>query len=99
MKNSIVKSRPNWATLNEQWTCSGLPQKEFCRRHGVPYQAFLKERRNYIQANATANNGSASSFAEFIPVSIEPPPRAATPEIVVELPMGVTIRFRGVQAS
>ncbi len=99
MKQAIVKSRPDWAALNEQWTRSGLPQKEFCRRHGVSYQAFLKERRHYMQTNATAIKKPASSFAEFIPISIEPPPRAATPEIVVELPMGVTIRFRGVQAS
>ena len=52
MKNAIVKSRPNWTALNEQWIRSGLPQKEFCRQQGVPYQAFLKERRRYIQSKA-----------------------------------------------
>jgi len=97
MKHSIVKSRPDWAALNEQWTRSGLPQKEFCRRQGVPYQAFLKARRVYIQAGAATDGQHASDFAQFIPVNIEP--ARVTPEIVVELPMGVTIRFRGVQAS
>jgi hypothetical protein len=99
MKHAIVKSSPDWAALNEKWINSGLPQKEFCRNHGVPYKAFLKERRHYIQTSASAINEPASGFAEFIPVSVEAPSRAATPEIVVELPMGVTIRFRGMQAS
>lgn len=97
MKNAIVKSSPDWAVLNEQWSRSGLSQKEFCRRHGVSYQSFLKERRNYVQANATTDKEPSSSFTEFIPVNIER--SRVTPEIVVELPMGVTIRFRGMQAS
>jgi hypothetical protein len=97
MKHAIVKSRPDWAALNEQWTRSGLSQKEFCRRQGVPYQAFLKARRGYTQVGAATVGQSPSDFAQFIPVNIAP--ARATPEIVVELPMGVTIRFRGVQAS
>jgi hypothetical protein len=98
MNHALVKSRPNWAALNEQWTRSGLRQKEFCRQHGVSYNSFLKERRRHLQASAGVEH-PASSFAEFIPVSIEPPARAATPEIVVELPRGVTIRIRGLQTS
>lgn len=96
MKHAIVKSRPDWAALNEQWTRSGLPQKEFCRRQGVSYPAFLKARRRYVHA-APAAGHQASDFAQFIPVNIEP--ARPTPEIVVELPMGVTIRFRGMRAS
>lgn len=96
MKHAIVKSRPDWASLNEKWTRSGLSQKEFCRRQGVPYQAFLKARRGYVHTPTTVGE-HASDFAQFIPVNIEPP--RPTPEIVVELPMGVTIRFRGVHAS
>jgi hypothetical protein len=92
MKNAIVKSRPDWAALNEQWSRSGLSQKAFCQRRGVPYQAFLKARRGFMQAAEQP----AAGFAQFIPVGVEPP--RATPEIVVELPMGVTIRLRGVQA-
>lgn len=98
MKHVIVKSRPDWATLNEQWTRSGLRQKEFCERHGVSYNVFLKHRRRFIQDGTSAS--STASFADFIPVEFkQTPPRAAAPEIVVELPMGVTIRFRGVQGS
>jgi hypothetical protein len=97
MKNAIVKSRPDWAALNEQWIRSGLRQKEFCRRQGVSYNSFLKERRRFIQAGPT-EIAAPSSFAEFIPVSFDPAPQTL-PEIVVELPMGVTIRFRGLQGS
>lgn len=99
MNHAIVTSRPDWAALNEKWVHSGLSQKEFCRRHDVPYKAFLKQRSNCLRASATATGKPESSFAEFIPVSIEPSARATTAEIVVELPMGVTIRFRGMQGS
>jgi hypothetical protein len=98
MKHAIVKSRPDWATLNEQWARSGLSKKEFCRQQSLPYQTFLKGCRRCIQVG-TAAIENETGFAEFIPVNIAPAPRAATPEIVVELPMGVTIRFRGVQVS
>ena len=96
MKHEIVKAHPDWAALNEQWTRSGLAQKEFCRRQGVSYQAFLKARREYIRSEAAAVDGVESEFAPFIPVNIATP--QPSPEIVVELPMGVTIRFRGVRA-
>lgn len=96
MKHEIVKAHPDWEALNEQWTRSGLAQKEFCRRQGVSYQAFLKARREYIRAEAAVVGEAESEFAQFIPVNIEPP--KPSPEIVVELPMGVTIRFRGVRA-
>ena len=92
-----LESPPDWAALNEQWTRSGLAQKEFCRRQGVSYQAFLKARREYIRAEAAAVDGVEPEFAPFIPVNIAPP--QPSPEIVVELPMGVTIRFRGVRAQ
>lgn len=62
MKHAIVKSRPDWAALNEQWTRSGLPQKEFCRRQDVPYQAFLKARRGYTQVGAAATVGRAATW-------------------------------------
>ncbi len=97
MKHAIVKQRPDWAALNEKWIRSGLSQKEFCRRQGVPYQAFIKARRGFLQASSVTVDQAQHGFGDFIPVSIEPP--RVTPEIVVELPMGVTIRFRGVQAS
>lgn len=93
MKNAIVKSRPDWAALNEKWARSGLPQKEFCRRQGVSYQMFLKQRRRYTNGTHPTSAG----FADFIPVCVEPP--RVSPEVIVELPMGVVIRFRGVQPS
>ena len=98
MNHTLVKSRPDWAALSEQWTRSGLRQREFCRQHGVSYNSFLKERRRHLQASTDVERPT-SSFAQFIPVSIDPPAKPATPEIVVELPMGVIIRFRGLQTS
>ena len=96
MKHNIVKSHPDWEAVNEQWTRSGLTQKEFCQRLGVPYQAFLKARREYIRASGDTDHQGASEFAQFVPVNIEP--SQPSPEIVVELPMGVTIRFRGMRS-
>lgn len=96
MKHAIVKSHPNWATLIKRWAGSGLSQKEFCRREGIYYRNFLKARRCYTD-EVSIKDSKADSLTDFIPVSIEPP--QAAPEIEVELPMGVVIRFRGVQPS
>lgn len=96
MKNAIVKTRYDWMALNDEWTRSGLTQKEFCRDRAVPYYGFVKARKGFLRA-AAPQRKPARELAEFIPVSIEPP--RDVPEIVVELPMGVTIRFRGVRTS
>lgn len=96
MKNAIVKTRPDWMALNDEWTRSGLTQKEFCRIRAVPYYGFVKARKGFLRAAAPKEN-AARDVAEFIPVSIAPP--RDVPEIIVELPMGVTVRIRGVRTS
>jgi len=104
MNQALVKTNPNWKVLVEDWARSGLTQKDFCRKRGISHANFVKERGALIRrgvgppsARVPADKSTQASFAQFIPVSVEPPP-PALPEIVVELPMGVVIRFRGFQA-
>ncbi len=106
MNQILVKPSPNWESLIEDWSKSGLTQRDFCRKRGISHANFMKERGRLIKLGigpksarvpATGISGQAD-FVGFIPVTVEPPPAtAALPEIVVELPMGVVIRFRGVQ--
>lgn len=107
MNQASVKSSTAWEVLVEDWSSSGLSQKAFCDQRGVSFSNFMKERSRLIKlgvgppsARVVAAKGSPTkSFSQFIPVSVESPlpPPAATPEIVIELPLGVVIRFRGIR--
>lgn len=103
MNQALVKSSPDWESLVEDWSRSGLTQREFCRKRGISHATFVKERGHLIKrgigprsAKVPARGSAQADFVGFIQASVEPPP-AAVPEIVVELPLGVVIRFRGVQ--
>jgi len=104
MNKELVKSRSSWECLIEDWSKSGLPQEEFCRQRGVSYGNFSKARGRLLKRGfgppASRSGGKKpikAEFAHFIPVSVEDSPSVAVPEIVIELPLGVVIRFRGFQ--
>ncbi len=109
MIQTVEKSIPNWEVLMVDWAQSGIPQKEFCRMRGVSYFTFAKERiRRRKRGDKLPSpppgpkaKSQPAVLSKFVPVEVESsaPPAKAEPEIVIELPLGVVIRFRGVQAS
>lgn len=102
---------PDWAKLSKEWEISGLRQRDFCELAGVSYTAFMHKRGLLRKAERQAARlfpvlTDRKQASDFIPVSVEPEesertvPQTATssssPDLVVELPFGVVLRFRGV---
>ncbi len=112
MNRLAVKGEPDWIRFHAQWKQSGLTQKKFCEQQGVSYHLFrcryseLKRiERESVELSSCIHQG------EFVPVTVEVeeavPPRcsqsdsvgAISPEVEVELPFGVILRFRGFVAK
>lgn len=110
MNDFLRTSTPDWAGLSKEWERSGLSQKAFCKKKRVSYPAFCyhrsaQKKRKRQAARlfpAPTKSGHLKPVASFIevekPVAVEAGAVAdsVTPEIEVELPFGVKLRFRGV---
>jgi len=86
--------RSDWQSVVERFRGSGLSQKRFCEREGVSLSTF-----SYWLKKA-AGNMAVSSGARFVELDFLPAVPATkvdeTPDLVVELPLGVVLRFHGV---
>lgn len=111
MRKMIFRSAEDWDTIMMDWANSGMGQNEFCRQIGVSYHTFARERvrrRKFgvdlpVPASKAKPQAKKAWTGDFVPVIVEMDPIKPivedVPEIVVELPMGVVIRIRGVQRS
>ena len=87
--------RSDWQAVVDRFRGSGLSQKRFCEKEGVSLSTFSYWMK---KASATTESGSAR-FVELGFLSPSPAPQPAVEsehELVVELPLGVVLRFRGV---
>lgn len=111
MRKMVLRSAGDWDTIMRDWANSGVGQEEFCRQIDICYHTFARERvrrRKFgvdlpVPASKAKPRAKKALTGEFVPVSIRAetvkPVVEEVPEIVVELPMGVVIRFRGLQRS
>lgn len=84
-----------WQKLMEQFDSSGKTREQFCHSKGIALATFAMWRR---KLRATALVAAPPAFvqvelpreAEFISAESHEPP-----DLVVELPYGVILRFRG----
>lgn len=85
--------RSDWQGVVERFRGSGLTQKRFCEKEGISPSTF-----SYRMRKAAANTESGSArFVELGFLSTEPQVDIEkSADLVVELPMGVVLRFRGV---
>ena len=89
------RTEAQWKRTFEKYGRSGLTQEEFCDREGLALATFATWRRKLHAANL------ATIPAGFVEVCIPdqaPPTQGFAGELVVELPYGVTLRFRGLGA-
>lgn len=90
------QSEAQWKRTFEKYDRSGLTQEQFCDQEGVALATFATWRRKLHAAKL------ATIPAGFLEVCIpdQAPARAQdfAGELVVELPYGVTLRFRGLGA-
>ena len=85
---SVARRLAEWAPVFEKFEMSGLSQRVFCRREQLNFATFSKWwvlRNQVVQAQAIQQS-------DFVPIQV-PVPSGRVTELVVELPMGVTLRF------
>ena len=107
MKKLISREEPDWALLLAKWARSGISQKKFCQKHGLSYGQFCSRRKVLLDRERQAGRlqpARPRKIGRFIPVTVEveepafeirPHANRVTPEIEIELPFGVLLRFRG----
>jgi hypothetical protein len=94
----VRKSRVDWPAVLEQFRESGLSQKRFCEENGVPLSSLgywlQKGRRSGKIANAAEHRFIELDLSSDTVATARGGQKPA--DVVVELPFGVVIRFRGV---
>ena len=108
--NRKFRSQDEWDLILAEFSRSGLNRREFCEREGLSYSTFnsaIARRRGRGGVPAVSHQ-SVGGFVEVeVPNSLtvtstpEPWPNtdaasSSRGELVVELPLGVTLRFKGV---
>jgi len=91
-----------WGPIFKKFEESGLSQRKFCMQERLNFATFTKWLQLRNQLELVSLKQASSSF---LPVQLEVSQVATTneslraspeePELVVELPLGVTLRFRG----
>lgn len=84
-----------WQTLMNQFDASGKTQEHFCRSKGIALATFAMWRR---KLKATALTPAPPAFVQVhLPIDggVLPPESQEPADLVVELPYGVVLRFRG----
>ena len=92
------RSESQWRAILNKYERSGLSQDQFCKREGLPLTTFGLWRRKLRAASLAPQ---PASFIEVcIPENVEVTDvqvSQAKPDLVVELPYGVVLRFHGVK--
>ena len=91
------KPTADWPAVLEQYQESGLSQKRFCEKKGVS----LSSLNYWLKKKRSGGSPAKAVEARFVELSIASAPDASVrasdnhADLVVELPFGVILRFRG----
>lgn len=93
------RTEQQWRKIFDKFDRSGLTQEQFCHREDLALATFANWRR---KIRATSMAPVPASFVEVCIPTQSPmvQPEGCFPqsdELVVELPYGVVLRFRGVR--
>lgn len=93
MKKYTEKERRQRLALVRSFPESGLSRAEFCRRHDLPVSTF-----DYWRRTARIEEAESTVDGHFVEVLVEDVAKEPEwrPEMEVELPYGVKLRFFGV---
>lgn len=83
-----------WRDAIRRQAVSGLPVREFCRRHRLSEPSFYERRRTFLERDAR----QSAAPPAFVPVIVRdkaPAPSAAETGIVIELRGGRALRLPG----
>ena len=102
MSRASTRSRSKWDRILKRFSKSGLTRREFCEREGLSYSTFSsavsRRKQGLVLSKERSLTTSHQKTCEFVEVEFAPlpaPPTTVEPEVVVELPMGVVLKFRG----
>ncbi len=79
-------NRETWRQLIDEWSGSGLGQREFCDQHGVGYSTFCKWKKRILSERSSP----VPALIEITP----PSERVADWDVELELGTGVVLRLR-----
>ena len=93
------RSAAQWRKIFDKFDRSGMTQENFCRREGLAPATFC-QRRQKLRASTLAT--IPATFVEVCLPSQSHSEQASrneqAEEVIVELPFGVILRFRGFKA-
>jgi hypothetical protein len=93
------RSAAQWRKIFDKFDRSGMTQEHFCQREGFARATFCRWQRK-LKASSLATR--PATFVEVCLASQSEPDQAPrnepAEEVVVELPFGVVLRFRGFRA-
>ena len=95
---SVRRSEAYWAELVSEFAAGNVTREVFCVERGVALSTFENWRRR-LRAEESKNNLPARFVEVCLPAERRSDVREAAPaqpaDLVVELPYGVVLRFRG----
>jgi hypothetical protein len=83
----VRRTEKQWSEILRRLDASGEGSRQFCRREGLALSSLQRWRRRLEPA-------PAGRFVELVPTA-PPEASAASWSLVVSLPSGVSLRFRG----
>ena len=102
MSNRRRRTESEWRGLLSSFEQSGMTRDRFCRQESLSLSTFESWRS---KMRSTPTSAPKPLPARFVEICLPPAEESATarsasteaqiPEVVVELPFGVTLRFRG----
>lgn len=108
MNDFMVVGEPNWVALSGAWERSRLTQQKFCKSRGVSYRSFCTQRARlksrekravaksaFLPVSVEAEQPAESRCTSVSKLQSSGEDSSPAPEIEIELPFGVVLRFRG----
>jgi hypothetical protein len=56
VKKSGIKTLENWRKINQEWEKTKEPQKQFCKKHNITYDAFIYWRAKLVKPSINKTN-------------------------------------------
>jgi hypothetical protein len=98
---SQVMTASKWQAIRERFESSGLSQVAFCNRERISAASFSYWKRKFSAGSVAISplRSAASACPKFVEIDFESltgsvSPRNEEADLVVELPLGVRLRFR-----
>lgn len=96
---SQVMTASKWQAIQERFESSGLSQVAFCSRERISKASFSYWKQKFSNAPSVMQAHRAQVRPKFVEIDFESltspgPVKVDDAELVVELPMGVRLRFR-----